>query len=53
MVKVILGDSFDRIVKRGETIWPHSSHPPKPPPVPADDGEEPPVPEPEDEEEPA
>jgi hypothetical protein len=43
MARVILGDTFRRIVRRGETIWPHTSHvPPKPPPVvPGDESDEP------------
>lgn len=41
MVRVILGDTFRRIVKRGDTIWPHSG--PKPPPEPEPEEEEPPA----------
>lgn len=49
MAKVILGDTFRRLVKRGDTIWPHVSHvPPRPPPVDEPEEEDlPPEPQPE------
>lgn len=50
MVRVIHGDTFDRIVRRGEYIWPQCSLP-KPPPdsEPREDPDDDPDDEPDDE----